>query len=230
MRGLITQILTAASIAGAANAAPWTQAEGDWYGRALVARDTLDGAEGWRADLYGEYGISDRWTLTAKSEAVTYPDFSEFDREALRLSIRRQLLERGNWTLGAEAAVLDGSTATGLVSCEGFGAEARAGLGYSGQSRQGRPFYYFADAALIRQQGGCERWRAEIGYGADLTDRVFLTQQIWIEEGNQSASSIKTESQLGVHFGPVDVSLGYREETGGQFEETAVLIAVVARR
>jgi hypothetical protein len=66
MRGLITQILTAASIAGA--------------------------AEGWRADLYGEYGINDRWTLTAKSEAVTYPDFTEFDREALRLSIRRQLL------------------------------------------------------------------------------------------------------------------------------------------
>ncbi len=92
MRGLITQILTAASIAGAANAAPWTQAEGDWYSRALIARDTLDGAEGWRADLYGEYGINDRWTLTAKSEAVTYPDFTEFDREALRLSIRRQLL------------------------------------------------------------------------------------------------------------------------------------------
>ena len=108
MRGLITQILTAASIAGAAEAAPWTQAEGDWYGRALIARDPLDGAEGWRADLYGEYGISDRWTLTAKSEAVTYSDFTEFDREALRLSVRRQLLKRGNWELGAEAAVLEG--------------------------------------------------------------------------------------------------------------------------
>ena len=82
----------------------------------------------------------------------------------------------------------------------------------------------------LRQQGGCECWCAEIGYGADMTDRVFLTQQIWIEEGNQSASSIKTVSQFGVYFGAVDVLLGYREETGGQFEETAVLIAVVAPR
>lgn len=146
------------------------------------------------------------------------------------MSLRRQLFTHGNWTLGAEAAVLEGGTATGLVSCEGFGGEARAGLGCSGQSKEGRPFYYFADVALIRQNGGCERWRAEIGYGSDLTDRIFLTQQIWIEEGNQSASSMKTESQLGVHFGEVDVSLGYREEIGGQFEETAVLIAVVARR
>jgi len=229
MRGLFTQIRTFASMAGAAQAAPWTQDQGGWYGRALVAKDTLDGAEGWRADVYGEYGLADNWTLTAKSEAVTYPDYGEFDREALRLSLRRQLFTHGNWTLGAEAAILEGGTATGLVSCEGFGADARARLGHSGHSKDGRPFYYFADAALIRQSAGCERWRAEIGYGPDLTDSVFLTQQIWIEEGNQSASSVKTESQIGVHFGPVDVSLGHREEIGGQFEETAVLIAVVAR-
>jgi len=47
---------------------------------------------------------------------------------------------------------------------------------------------------------------------------------------NISARSIKTESQIGVHLGRVDVSLGYREEIGGAFEETAVLIAVVMRR
>jgi hypothetical protein len=59
------------------------------------------------------------------------------------------------------------------------------------------------------------RTLTDASWASDLPDRVFLTQQIWIEEGNQSASSIKTESQLGVHFGPVDVSLGYREEMGG---------------
>ncbi|MDP3460857.1 MAG: hypothetical protein Q8S09_16420, partial [Hyphomonas sp.] len=83
---------------------------------------------------------------------------------------------------------------------------------------------------IIRQEGGCERFRAEFGYGSDLTERVFLTQQLWIEEGNQSASSIKTENQIGVHFDKLDVSLGYREELGGQFDEHAVLIAFVARR
>jgi hypothetical protein len=41
---------------------------------------------------------------------------------------------------------------------------------------------------------------------------------------------IKIENQLGVHFYKVDVSPGYREELGGQFDEPAVLIAVVARR
>ena len=229
MRGQVTHFLTAASLAATAEAAPWTQADGSWYGRALVARDTLNSAEGWRADLYAEYGLTGNLTLTAKSEAVTYQGFDAFDRDTLRLSLRRQLLQRGNWTLGAEAAVLDGSTSTGFTSCDGFGAEMRTGLGYSGK-RKGRAFYAFGDVALIRQEQGCERWRAEFGYGSDLTEHIFLTQQIWFEEGNISARSVKTESQIGVHWGPADVSLGYREEIGGAFEETAVLVAVVMRR
>ena len=96
--------------------------------------------------------------------------------------------------------------------------------------KTGRKFYAVADAAYIRQEDGCERVRAEIGYVSDLTERVFLAQQLWVEEGNQSASSIKIENQLGVHFDKVDVSLGYSEELGGQFDEHAVLIAVLARR
>ena len=72
--------------------------------------------------------------------------------------------------------------------------------------------------------------RSSASYGSDLTERVFLTQQLWVEEGNQSASSIKIQNQLGVHFDKVDVSLGCRKELGGQFDEHAVLIAVVVRR
>ena len=230
MRGLFTQLFTAATLAGAASAAPWVRDDGGWYGRALVAHDTLGDANGWRGDLYAEYGLTDAWTVTAKSESVTYPDYEAFDRDAFRLTLRRKLFTHKNWTAGAEAGPIYGSTVTGLSGCKGFGFETRGGLGYSGVRKTGRKFYAFADAAYIRQEDGCERVRAEFGYGSDLTERVFLTQQLWVEEGNQSASSIKIENQLGVHFDKVDVSLGYREELGGQFDEHAVLIAVVARR
>jgi hypothetical protein len=230
MRGLITQISIAASVAGLADAAPWVRDEGGWYGRALVARDTLGGAEGWRADGYAEYGLNDDWTLTAKAEAVTYPDFEAFDREAYRLTLRRHLFARGSWTAGVEAGPIYGSTATGLSLCEGAGFESRTGIGTSRVSKAGHPWYVFADAAYIAQGDACSRARAEIGYGADLSRRVFVTQQVWIEEGERTANSLKLENQIGLHFGAVDVSLGYREELGGEFEETAILIAVVARR
>jgi hypothetical protein len=43
MRGLITQIFTAASLAGFAEAAPWVRV-----------------GDGWRGDLYGQYGFARR--------------------------------------------------------------------------------------------------------------------------------------------------------------------------
>jgi hypothetical protein len=148
----------------------------------------------------------------------------------LRLTLRRKLFTHKNWTAGAEVCPIYGSAVTGLSGCEGFGFETRGGLGYCGANKTGRKFYAFADAAYIRRDDGSERVRAEFGYGSDLTERLFLTQQPWLEEGNQSATSIKIENQLGVHFDKVDVSPGYREGLGGQFDEHAVLISVVARR
>ncbi len=58
MRGLFTQLFTAASLAGAASAAPWVRDEGGWYGRALLAHDTLGDADGLRGDLCAEYGLA----------------------------------------------------------------------------------------------------------------------------------------------------------------------------
>lgn len=229
MRGLISQIIIAASLAGTASAAPWVRDDDGWYARALVAQDTLGDAVGWRADVYGEYGLTEDWTLTAKSESVTYPDYEIFDRDAYRLTLRRKLLEVGHWTLGAEAGPVYGSTSTGFTDCGGFGFETRAGLGYS-SAYKGRPYYLFADAAYLHQDGGCERTRVEIGYGSDISPRVFVTQQVWLEDGRATADSVKLENQIGVHLGALDVSLGYREEIGGQFDEHAVLVALVARR
>ncbi len=215
--------------AGAAEAAPWVRDEGGWYARALVAQDTLEGETGWRRDAYGEYGLSPRWTLTAKAETIQFPDAASFDRDSYRLTLRRSLIERGGWVAGAEGGFVHGSTVSGIVGCEGSGLEGRAGLGYSG-TRRGRNFHAFADVALIGHQDGCRRQRAEIGFGSDLTDRIFTGQQIWFETGNETASSVKTETQLGIHFDTFDLAIGYRDEIGGRFRESAVLIALVARR
>ncbi len=228
-RGLVTCLLTGASIAGAASAAPWVRDEDGWYARSLLSAETLDGAEGWRADTYGEYGLTSRMTLTAKAEAITFPSDTAFDRQAYRLTLRRRLMVHKGWAIGAEAGPIYGSTSTGLFACDGAGAEIRAGAGYSGV-REGKPFHAFADLAVIAQEGGCRRTRAEFGYGADLGYNLFTGQQVWLEDGNQTADSLKTETQLGYHFRHFDAAIGYREELGGVFTERAVLVAITARR
>ena len=96
--------------------------------------------------------------------------------------------------------------------------------------RKGRNYYLFADAAWVHQEGGCDRQRFEFGYGADLGGNFFTTEQVWLETGRQSAESIKTETQFGYHFPLADVSVGYREEFGGAFDEQAILLAVTLRR
>jgi hypothetical protein len=234
MRGLITLCLAGASASGVAEAAPWVREDGGWYARMLGAHDTLNGADGWRLDLYGEYGVTDKITVTLKNEAVTYPDFRAFDRESWRLTARRTLGSYKGWTAGAELGAFHGDTlntssASGLFFCNGTGFEARAGGGWSGVYRE-RALYAFADVAHLAQGDDCDRTRIEMGYGQDMTRHLFIGQQLWYEEGDRTGRSVKTETQLGVHFGPVDVSLGYRDEIGGAFEENAILIAVVARR
>ncbi|MBI1254007.1 MAG: hypothetical protein GC196_06640 [Hyphomonas sp.] len=67
MRGLFAQLFKAATLASAASAAPWVRDEAGWYGRALLAHDTLGNANGWRSDLYAEYGLTKDWTVTGKS-------------------------------------------------------------------------------------------------------------------------------------------------------------------
>lgn len=214
---------------GFAEAAPWVREEGGWYARALGARDSLDKKEGWRVDLYGEYGLTPKLTVTAKSEAVTYPGATEFDQEFGRLTLRRELSSHKGWTAGVEAGPFYGGTSIGLHGCDSAGFETRAGAGWSGQYK-GKNLHAFSDVAYLAQGGGCSRMRIEMGYGQDLSERVFMGQQLWYEVGDRTARSVKTETQLGLHFTQFDLSLGYREEIGGAFNENAVLIAVVMRR
>jgi hypothetical protein len=214
---------------GVAEAGPWTRDDGGFYGRVLYSMEDLDGVDGHRVDAYGEYGLTQRWTLTAKTEAVTYPDDSAINRESYRMTLRRQVWRHGGWTVGAEGGPVYGSAIAGLSNCDKWGGEARLSGGFSG-ARKGRDFYVFSDLAVIGHEDGCVRQRAEFGYGADLTEHVFTTQQVWLERGNDSADSYKMESQIGYHLGRIDLSVGYREEFGSAYDESAVLVALTTRR
>nr|WP_321358979.1 hypothetical protein [uncultured Hyphomonas sp.] len=221
--------MAALAVAGPAEAGPWAQKQGDIYARANLSSEKLDGEDGWRGDVYGEYGLGGGWMVTGKAEAVRYQGGTA-DADSYRLSARRQLWSNGKgWAIGAEAAVLQGTTLAGVFGCEGLGGEARASVGRSGVYKA-RNYYIFADAAWVHQEGGCDRQRFEFGYGSDLGGKVFTTEQVWLEFGRQSANSIKTETQLGYHFPLADMSLGYRQEIGGEFDEQAVLLAVTVRR
>lgn len=210
-------------------AAPWAQEEGDWYARALITQEELNGADANRVELYGEYGLAGRWTVTAKSEAVAYRDAPEFDRETWRVTMRHEFVSSGRWAMAVEAGAVHGSVVAGVFDCRDWGFEARLSGGYSGQ-RKGRPYYLFADLATIQHEDGCRRDKAELGYGADIGEGLFVTQQLWIERGNQTADSVKYETQIGYHFPWADVSAGYREELGNEFEEQAFLLALTLRR
>lgn len=88
----------------------------------------------------------------------------------------------------------------------------------------------FGDVSYIRPEGDCYYRLFELGHGSDLTRRIFLTQQVWLQGGTSSADSIKAESQLGLHFSCFHLALGCGAEIGGWFDETAGLVILTARR
>lgn len=221
--------LLAMAVTGPAWAGPWAQPEGGWYAQAVITAEELEGIRGNRVELYGEYGLAPGWSVTAKSEAVAYETAgSQFDRTAWRATLRRQLVDHKGWAIGVEAGLLEGNSVGGVFGCDSWGGEIRVSGGLSGL-RGGRNFHAFADAVSVRYEDGCVRHRAEIGYGVDLWQNLFLGQQLWIERGSDTADSSKYETRLGYHFDWADLAVGYRQEFAGDFDEQAVLLAVSFR-
>ncbi|MEZ5952732.1 MAG: hypothetical protein R3C13_00370 [Hyphomonas sp.] len=230
MRGIWIFILAGASAAGTAQAGPWAQPPGHIYVRSLVSAERLNQADGWRGDLYAEYGARSRWSLSGKLEAVRYDGESSGDRESYRVGLRRELWSGASgWSIGAELAALNGSALAGLRGCNGWGGEARLSAGRSGLNK-GRPYYIFADVAAISHDDGCTRQRLDLGFGTDIGRRFFTMQQLWIENGNYTADSVKIDTQYGYHFRAFDLSIGYRHELGGEFKEHAVLAGITVRK
>lgn len=225
---LLFSVCGTASFAQAAEAAPWPQRDDGYYTRLLVASETLNGVEGVRADVYGEWGLTQNWTLTAKAEGVRYKDAAYLDRDQYRLTARRGVWSHQGWQAGVEAGAVHGNASTSFAGCGGWGAEARMSAGASGVIND-QAYFAFADLGVVAYDTGCTRPRAEIGYGIDVTPRYFISQQIWIERGSQGDPSNKYETLLGVHFERFDLAFGYRDTFSSPYDEQAIVLTLVKR-
>ncbi|MEO1323358.1 MAG: hypothetical protein AAFV59_10165 [Pseudomonadota bacterium] len=206
-----------------AAAAPWVQDEAGFYTQLSFARETVNGFDGQRTKLYGEYGLNGEWTATASIERVEYPDGSDFNTTGWRATLRRPLLRYKSIQWSLEGGALHGAAIGGRNGCEALGGELRTGLGWSANWRN-RSAYMFGEIAT-RQHEGCRRERFEYGFGVETRERIWSITQIWLERGQRNAPSDKFQSEILWRTDLIDVSLGYRKENGGRFEEEAVFMA-----
>ncbi|MEO0785415.1 MAG: hypothetical protein AAFY10_06920 [Pseudomonadota bacterium] len=228
MRGLWLSGLAACTGAGAAEAGPWLREPGEIYTRASVALEDVEGLEARRYDFYGEIGLADRWTLTAKAERVDFVDAKDFSRDGYRATIRRDLWRRETALVSVEVGAVYGAAIGGVRGCEEIGGEARLTGGASGRW-DGARWYGFADVATRVHNEGCWRDRLEIGAGREIFRDVYITNQIWLERGSEEARSDKFEAGLLYRHAAADFGIAYREEFSGRFDESSVVISVAKR-
>ncbi|MEM0987177.1 MAG: hypothetical protein AAGJ32_13100 [Pseudomonadota bacterium] len=212
-----------------AEAAPWVRASGEGYGRLAAADERVEGIDAQRYDAYGEYGLSENWTLTGKAEIVTFPDNTDFNAEGYRATIRRSLIKRGALVVSAEAGAVYGEAIGGAnTGCEDLGGEARLGAGVSG-TRRGSDWFGHVDVAVRQHGGACQRERVELGFGQEVVKNVFVVSQYFAERGSDDARSDKIETGILYRRGRLDWSLSYREERSGRFSESGVVASLAVR-
>ncbi len=205
-------------------AAPWIQEEGGLYARVALASEEVEGLSAWRGDAYGEYGLTDAWTVTAKLEGVAFEQAaSDFNRQGWRATARRQVFQSGGWLGAVEIGALQGEAIGGANGCETLGAETRAGVAWSGTWQKTETFT-FAEVAG-RFHDGCRRERFEYGLGQKLTRNIWSVSQVWIERGNLNARSDKLQTEFLWKAAAFEASIGYRQEMGGQFEEESIFVS-----
>ena len=209
-------------------AAPWVQSKGEAYLSLTTAFEDHSGFTATRIDAYGEYGLSDKWTLTAKYEQVDFSDTNIFDRSGARLTARRSLFRTGNWVSAVEAGVLEGEAIGGLGGCEETGIEASLGGGWSGEMVRG-PYYIGATLGHRAHDSGCSRNRLEVIAGFENLERnLHYTLQLWSERGD-GADSDKIDMRVSRRIGRAEIGVGLREEMSGNFEETAAVVSLALR-
>lgn len=226
-RFLIISILCA--LADTAEAGPWTRDRGAGYWQAAVLGQSIDGEPAIRGELYGEYGVTQKWTVNAQLEGVRFTEIDGFDQFAYRLTGRRQLWQRGIWRIGFEGGLVGGEAIGGtLGGCDTIGGEARLSFGGGTISERNREWFAFVDA-IVREHGNCRRQRVEAGYGQEIFKNWFSVNKVFLETGTDDARSAKLESVLSRRFGRTDFSIGYRQEFGGRFEERGLILSVERR-
>ena len=227
MRGSVAALLGIA-LCEPALAGPWVRAGGQGYGRAAVAAENVSGLDAVRYDGYGEYGLNDSWTLTVKAEQVRFSGNRDFNAEGFRATLRRNLFRRDALIVSAEIGAVHGAAIGGVKGCDQLGGEARLSSGMSG-SWSGTDWYVFADAATRLHAEGCWRDRLEIGGAQEIAPNLFLTNQFWFERGSESARSDKIETGLLWRIDALDLSVAWREELSGRFDESGLVIAIARR-
>lgn len=221
-------VIVGAFTALPASAGPWVREPGEGYARLALSHERLENLDGQRLDLYGEYGLTQDWTLTAKLEGVRYGEGFP-SREGYRLTARRSLISWKNLRLAAEGGLVGGEALGGQGGCGTVGAELRLSSGGSLLIGE-RKSFVFVDIAQ-RQHEGCARSRLEAGLGTELSPRWSLTSQVWVEQasGDGASDSIKTEFALVRDLSRAELSLGWREEISSNFNEDAIVLAVAMR-
>lgn len=212
---------------GVASAGPWVQDKGDVFARLSYVEEDHDGFGAVRGDIYGEWGLTDRWTLSGKYERVDFETSNVFDSDGWRITGRRKLWSGKTWVTSAEVGLLEGAALGGFRGCESLGMEVAAGLGWSTQSRFGN---FYASGTIARRQHseGCFHDRFEGVFGYTLPSSRILTYQLWSERGETDRSD-KMEIMMSQRFGVVEPGIGIRREVSGEFEESALVFAISAR-
>ncbi|MEM9739888.1 MAG: hypothetical protein AAF829_08460 [Pseudomonadota bacterium] len=228
MRGIWLGGLAVSLGAESAHAGPWLREPGEFYTRAAVAFEEVEGLQAQRYDVYGEYGLTDNWTLTAKAERVDFVDAQDFSREGYRATVRRDLWGRETALVSVEVGAVYGAAIGGVRGCDQVGAEARLTAGASGRW-DGARWFGFTDIATRIHGEGCWRDRLEVGAGREITRDLYITNQIWLERGSESSRSNKFETGLLYRHAVADFGVAYREEFSGRFEESSIVISLAKR-
>ena len=93
---------------------------------------------------------------------------------------------------------------------------------------RGRSLFVYAEAALLYQTA-CQRHKVELGLNYPLSAKLSLLTQIWSERGAPYSLSDKIQTELIWHRPLLDLSLGYRAEHSGAFDEQALVFAMASR-
>lgn len=212
-----------------ASAGPWTHDKGSGYASVAVLGQSIDGEAAVRGELYGEYGLTAKWTLNVQLEGLTFPDLAGFDQYAYRATLRRQFWRGGVWRAAVEGGVVGGEAIGGTIGgCDTVGGEARVSFGGGGRNKKGLDWFAFIDGA-VREHGNCRRQRIEAGYGQEVLTNWFTVNKVYLEEGDQNARSAKVETMISRRFGHTDIGIGLRQEFGGNFQETGIIFSVERR-
>ena len=221
----VGQFLISSLAAPVAVAGPWGQEDGNLFARVAYSAEQIDGAEAWRADVYGEYGLNQNWTAIAKVESVQFPNAAEFDAAEARLIFQRQMFSNKYIVVAAGGGLVSGAAIGGVDGCNSLGGEVRASIGSSGAISD-REWYASVDYSDRWHSDGCQRTKMDFVTGFEIGKNTIISPQVYVERSNRGADSIAVQMEWIRQTPWFDLTVGYKYESGDLFEQQATIIAI----